>query len=275
MCMCCITKPKDLPEKESERFFETAYKFLENRYGKDNVISSYVHLDETSPHMHFAFVPVAFDVKKKRLTVSAKMKVCKTDLQTLHPDLTKAMFLEFGYDVKVENGATKEGNITIAQLKEQTKHAEELAKENALLKEQNSSLANDLMRIDKAINDVKEPYEAVKAYKALKPFLGFYRASDVDKALNKHLFFDKLQKELKEANKAKDNAVIECEMSYNTIREIAQEKADLEKKYEYLDIYGGTNDVIQSIEYKAIAEDNIKLRKMLGIGEDEIIRGRE
>ena len=47
-----------LDERMQELFFEETYAFLSERYGAQNVISAYVHLDERSPHMHFAFVPV-------------------------------------------------------------------------------------------------------------------------------------------------------------------------------------------------------------------------
>ena len=62
------------PDKEQvERlFFERTYRFLCDRYGEQNVISAYVHKDEKTPHMHFAFVPVTEDKKqsvRKRLTL--------------------------------------------------------------------------------------------------------------------------------------------------------------------------------------------------------------
>lgn len=44
-------------------FFEVAYGFLAERYGRANVVSAYVHMDEAQPHMHFCFVPVARDEK--------------------------------------------------------------------------------------------------------------------------------------------------------------------------------------------------------------------
>lgn len=54
------------PDKEQvERlFFERSYRFLCDRYGEQNVISAYVHKDEKTPHMHFAFVPVTEDKKR-------------------------------------------------------------------------------------------------------------------------------------------------------------------------------------------------------------------
>jgi hypothetical protein len=62
------------PDKEQvERlFFERSYRFLCDRYGEQNVISAYVHKDEKTPHMHFAFVPVTEDKKRGGEKVSAK-----------------------------------------------------------------------------------------------------------------------------------------------------------------------------------------------------------
>ena len=39
---------------------------------KENVISAYVHFDEVTPHMHYAFVPVVEDKKKGGYKLSAK-----------------------------------------------------------------------------------------------------------------------------------------------------------------------------------------------------------
>ena len=80
MCSWVITAPKDLDLKQQKKFFIESYKFLESRYGADNVISAYVHLDEVTPHMHFSFVPVIYDAKKDVLKVSAKQKISKSDL---------------------------------------------------------------------------------------------------------------------------------------------------------------------------------------------------
>lgn len=45
------------PEKTRE-YFKTAYDLLCDEYGKQNVMSAIVHMDEKAPHMHFKFVPI-------------------------------------------------------------------------------------------------------------------------------------------------------------------------------------------------------------------------
>ena len=72
MASWVVTLPEKIETQEDQRlFFQESYNFLENKYGKENVISSFVHLDETTPHMHFAFVPVVRDKKRGDLKVSA------------------------------------------------------------------------------------------------------------------------------------------------------------------------------------------------------------
>ncbi len=120
MCNWVVTKPKDVRAEEQELFFKETYKFLENRYGKDNVISSYVHLDETTPHLHFAFVPVIYDKKKDKNKVSAKEVVNRVDLKTFHNDLNNYLAISLGRRVSVLNDATKDGNKSIEQLKRES-----------------------------------------------------------------------------------------------------------------------------------------------------------
>ena len=58
MCSWVVTMPKDLDPAKTREFMQQTYNFLADRYGEKNVVSAYVHMDEVTPHMHFAFVPV-------------------------------------------------------------------------------------------------------------------------------------------------------------------------------------------------------------------------
>lgn len=118
MCSWVITQPKELPQEESRKFFEESYNFLKNRYGGEkNVVSSYIHMDEKTPHMHFSFVPVTHDKKKNIDKVASSEVVNRLDLQTFHKDLDKHMEKAFGRNIGVLNEATKEGNKEIKELK--------------------------------------------------------------------------------------------------------------------------------------------------------------
>ena len=115
-----ITIPADY-EGSQEMFFKEAYNFMENKYGKENVISAYVHLDETSPHMHFCFVPVVFDTKKQEYKVNAKVCINRTELLKIHPQMQEYLENKLQTKVIILNGATVEGNKTVEQLKKEDK----------------------------------------------------------------------------------------------------------------------------------------------------------
>ena len=122
-----ITIPTDYDGNKA-MFFREAYNFMEKKYGKENVVSAYIHLDETSPHMHFCFVPVVFDKKKQEYKVNAKQCINKTELKQIHPQMQEYLETKLQTKVNILNGATAEGNKTVEQLKN-----EEKIKEKAIL----------------------------------------------------------------------------------------------------------------------------------------------
>ena len=70
-----VTAPQNLDPKRYDDFFCSTYDFLENRYGKENVIQAIVHDDEGGqPHLHFCFVPVVEDPKHDEATRYAPMR---------------------------------------------------------------------------------------------------------------------------------------------------------------------------------------------------------
>lgn len=117
LCDWVVTLPKNIDRAGSCEFMERTYKFMVDRYGEQNVISAYVHMDEVQPHMHFAFVPVVEDQKHGGYKVSAKEAVTRFDLQTFHKDLDAHMERAYGRNIGILNEATREGNRSIEELK--------------------------------------------------------------------------------------------------------------------------------------------------------------
>ena len=70
-CEYMITSDNDffkrIGEKETKRYFETAYKFVceYKNLGEKYILSAKVHYDEKSPHMHLLFLPVVHTTDKK------------------------------------------------------------------------------------------------------------------------------------------------------------------------------------------------------------------
>lgn len=166
-CDCVLTAPKDLAESEHKKFFSESFEFLKSRYGAENVISAYVHMDETTPHMHFAFMPVVEDKKKGGFKLSAKEKITRNDLKTLHNDLETHLEKTMGYRVNVLNEATRNGNKSIEDLKKDTaiKKAKEITSKLFVV---NSDLKLAQAQLDSANLKIKEQEKELDKFKALK-----------------------------------------------------------------------------------------------------------
>ena len=115
MCSWAVTLPKDF-EGDERKFFQESYDFLCKRYGGENVVSAWVHMDENQPHLHFKFIPVT-QGKDGADKVSAKEVVNRSDLRSFHTDLQKHLENALQCPCNVLNGATDNGNKTIQQLK--------------------------------------------------------------------------------------------------------------------------------------------------------------
>lgn len=167
MCSWILTAPKGLAEEEQERFFRTAYKAFAEKYGERNVISAWVHMDETQPHMHFAFVPVVQDKKRGGEKVSAKELLTKTELKNFHPWLTDVMTQEFGYDVGVETGELgTRGNLTIEQYKvvqEANREAAAARQEVAELIAEKDAQAAQIEEMKRQLPEIEQTNAAIDA----------------------------------------------------------------------------------------------------------------
>lgn len=124
MCTWVVTAPKDLASEEQEAFFRACYLFLRERYGANNTVSAWVHMDEITPHLHYAWVPVVEDKRRGGYKLSAKEAVNRRDLQTFHADLERHLEAALGHRVSILNEATKEGNRSIQELRRGTAREE-------------------------------------------------------------------------------------------------------------------------------------------------------
>lgn len=75
---------KGKTKEECMEYFKAASKFLQEKYGKENCVGAYVHMDEKTPHMHFVFVPMT---KDRRL--SSKEINSRGNLTRLQNELPK------------------------------------------------------------------------------------------------------------------------------------------------------------------------------------------
>lgn len=240
MCDWIVTKPKEVLEEEREKFFDETYKFLEKRYGKENVISSYVHLDESTPHMHFAFVPITFDKKKNYFKVCANDIINRADLKTFHSDLSKHMQNVFQRDIGVLNQATEQGNKSIKELK-----ADSIAK-NEL--EASKIIAKALIELD-FINDSIVSLQ--REYDLKKSYIDNYDLSA--SAMNEYSEVAKVNKKL-----VGGNTVTLPESKWDEVSNIKKEVIALRKTLGELEENISKDKQMSSLEYKNQLEKKLK-----------------
>jgi len=153
-----LTVPQDIETPEEEKiFFKAAYDFLENKYGKKNVVQAVVHYDEGlteqvknrwgvykkdkngniektvtygRAHLHFNFIPVVKDNNLKHIQTE---KICAynvltpTKLKMFHHELD-IYLKKHGIKGEVNTGITKANgrNYSVEELKRITKLEKEI-----------------------------------------------------------------------------------------------------------------------------------------------------
>ena len=93
MCDWVVTQPNQIGADRSREFFRTVYDYLSDKYGERNVVSAWVHLDESTPHMHFAFVPITGDGR-----LCAKDIINQKTLKPFHRNLEDHVAETMGLD---------------------------------------------------------------------------------------------------------------------------------------------------------------------------------
>lgn len=91
--------------EKTKAYFECVTEFFQNEFGKENVVSAKVHLDETTPHMHLHFVPISEEGKLQAHKIMTKSRINK-----IHTNAPKFL-QEKGFNVERGIGETGGRNI--------------------------------------------------------------------------------------------------------------------------------------------------------------------
>ena len=101
----------NLSPEETKKFFEVSYKVLNDYFGEKNVISAMVHMDETTPHMHYAVVPLTKDGR-----LSAK-EVVNRDFLTKLQDIMPENLQDAGFDIERGIKGSKRTHLSVQDFK--------------------------------------------------------------------------------------------------------------------------------------------------------------
>jgi len=247
LCEFVVTSDKDFfdqlaPGKE-KRFFEESLSFIQDRYGKDNILYGIVHKDEKTPHMHVGMVPITEDGKLAAKQFFGK----RTELQQLqdkfHEHVVKKGFdLERGIASDAKHIETKRLKVLIAN--EQLKNLEIELKEKQEQKKE----------LDLSIKDIEG------------------RLSDLEKSLDHAKKVDKV--EVKEKGGLIRSRTVElAQEDFESIKTLAKNSEGLKRKSEQFESYWleevQRNDRLQNennvlkMENSQLKQENNLLKKTL------------
>lgn len=108
---------KNMSLELQKEFFCRSLDFISNRYGKENILSAVIHMDERTPHMHVDLTPI----KNGRLT--AKTIFTRSELSNLQTDFANDVGYEYGLK-RGENRKEKRYHLSTEEYKLKAKEKE-------------------------------------------------------------------------------------------------------------------------------------------------------
>lgn len=162
--------------EETRAFFEHTKTFLEQEYGKDNLLYATVHMDEKTPHMHYGIVPITEDGR-----MSAKDVVGNKKALTEFQDRFNEYVNSRGYNLErgQSRQVTGKKHEQVNRYKQKTEyHKQEYERESEKLdhiKQENDKLTH---QYQKSLNTLKKPLNVKYEYET-KEEGGFFNKQEV------------------------------------------------------------------------------------------------
>lgn len=114
---------ENMDQDQVKKYFRDSLEFLEDEYGKENVVYATIHMDENTPHMHFGVVPLTEDGR-----LSAKDVIGNKSALTKLQDRFNEFINDKGY--QLERGEpkelTKKKHQDMDRFKQETKYHEKV-----------------------------------------------------------------------------------------------------------------------------------------------------
>ena len=114
---------ENMDQDQVKKYFQDSLEFLEDEYGKENVVYATIHMDENTPHMHFGVVPLTEDGR-----LSAKDVIGNKSALTKLQDRFNEFINDKGY--QLERGepkeVTKKKHQDMDRFKQETKYHEKV-----------------------------------------------------------------------------------------------------------------------------------------------------
>ena len=232
--------------EDTKQFFEYAKEFLEQEYGKDNLLYATVHMDEKTPHMHYGVVPITDDGR-----LSAKEVVGNKKALTAFQDRFNEYVNQRGYDLDrgQSRQVTNAKHDQVSRYKQKTEyHKQEYERES-----------QKLSHIQQKNNELIEQYQ--KSLETLKKPLNVKYEHETEKVGG--LFNKEIQKT--------GNVVISQE-DFNAFQKQIEAAQLIKDDYEYIKSDKALNDLKN--ENNKLREQNKDLSETLSRA-NEFIKDRK
>ena len=245
LCEFLITSDKSyfdgLTEEREKEFFEKAYEFIEDRYGKENIVYATVHKDEKTPHLHVGFVPITEDQRLSAKEFFGQKK----QLVQLQDDFHKHL-KDSGFELDRGTSSDKK-HITQARFKAET------------LEKQAKEYEKKIQEIEKLQDQIKK----VESIEVKNPLFqrDYVQISKTD--------FENMQNQLKKGIATRDDRdelVGTIERAKKEISWLKSDNLSLKKKLDQSEEYKGflTKSLSrQEQKNKQLEEENSKLKGQL------------
>lgn len=268
---CLITASpeslKGFSEEQRINYFKDAYKAVQDRFGRDNIISAVIHRDEPgADHMDVSFVPGYFDAQGKGHLSAKDMLGGHKEMSQLQTYFYDNVFANYNLERGVIRGDGEQAKEhlddahfkakMVAQEAEKAKAARDAAMQEReqlhddinVLKTDKNAAENDL----KAVKDELAEYEQKKQKTVNLPFkkviVNQQQLDDYDAEISR----------LKKKNKNKTKEIAEWKDKAEQYGNLAVKKAnDYEIALEYLQSKGLAEEYTKSEEeYKQWCKKN-------------------
>lgn len=99
---------KSSSREKQDKYFEEAKSWLEDKHGKQNVVTTSIHRDETSPHLIAYVVPLKWNEKQQKDTLNARDFLGgRQKLTAMQTDFAKNVGSHFGLSRGIERSNAK------------------------------------------------------------------------------------------------------------------------------------------------------------------------
>lgn len=151
-----------------KKFFTEVNSFMRRELGEENVIATFVHYDETTPHCHVHTVPCGHNRKTGKPAIGSNAVYTREYLKDFHVRFNDHMEAAFGIKnliVTEERVTSQRGNLSLVEFKKAklTEEVEKLTEEVEELEICKKKGVTDVLALQDTQRDLEQSTNALRA----------------------------------------------------------------------------------------------------------------